>query len=130
YNLEKLTENKLAATIKQYLATRKLIVNREESAGPVTELLGAVTLACVIYYKATLVINGQGTTGDFMSYLTALAFLQKPIKTIQEAYVRFQNMLVSTSRVFDVLDDPNEVPQIANPKPFPKDFNKIQFSNV
>lgn len=73
YNLEKLTENKLAATIKKFLATRKLIVNREESAGPVTELLGAITLACVIYYKATLVISGEGTTGDFMSYLTALA---------------------------------------------------------
>lgn len=39
-------------------------------------------------------------------------------------------MLVSTSRVFEVLNDPNEVPQIANAKPFPKDFSKIQFSNV
>jgi len=130
YNLEKLTESKLAATIKKYLVTRKLIVNREESAGPVTELLGAITLACVIYYKATLVISGAGTTGDFMSYLTALAFLQKPIKTIQEAYVRFQNMLVSTSRVFEVLNDTSEVPQLENAKPFPKDFNKIQFNNV
>lgn len=130
YNLEKTTENKLLSTITKYLDMRRIIVNREEISGPVTELLGAITFAAVLYYKATLVIAGQGTTGDFMSYLAALAFIQRPIKNLQDAYVRFQNMLVATDRVFEVLDDPNEVPQIANPKPFPKNFDQIKFSNV
>lgn len=130
YNLETLTENKLLATIKKYLDVRKIIVNREEIAGPVTELLGAITFAAVLYYKAGLVIDGKGTTGDFMSYLTALAFIQKPIKNMQDAYVRFQNMLVASARVTEVLNDPNEVPQSANPQNFPKDFDKIQFKNV
>src|SRR5690606_23865330 len=124
------TENKLKATIGKYLDIRKIIVNREEISGPVTELLGAITLAGVLYYKATLVTQGQGTTGDFMSYLAALAFLQKPIKNLQDVYVRLQNMIVATSRVFEVLENKNEVPQVENPKPFPKDFNSIEFKDV
>jgi subfamily B ATP-binding cassette protein MsbA len=130
YNLEKLTEKKLLSTITKYLDIRKIIVNREEIAGPVTEFLGAVTFAGVLYYKATQVIDGHGTTGDFMSYLAALAFIQKPIKNLQDAFVRFQNMLVAAVRVDEVLKDPNEVPQSPNPVPFPKAFESIQFKNV
>ncbi len=130
YNLEKLTEKKLTSTINKYLDIRRIIVNREEISGPVTEMLGAITIAGVLYYKATMVIQGEGTTGDFMSYLTALAFIQKPIKNLQDAYVRVQNMVVATSRVFDVLKNPNEVPQAKSPKPFPKNFKDIEFKNV
>ena len=130
YNLEKLTEGKLFSTVKKYLDIRKIIVSREEISGPVTELLGAITLACVLYYKATLVIDGVGTTGDFMSYLAALAFIQKPIKNLQDVYVRLQNMIVATSRVYEVLENPNEVPQAANPKKFPHNFDEIEFKNV
>ncbi len=130
YNLEKFTEKKLLTTITKYLDLRKIILNREEIAGPVTELLGALTFAAVLYYKATQVIEGKGTTGDFMSYLAALAFIQKPIKNLQDAYVRFQNMIVAVGRVDEVLRDTNEVPQSANPKPFPKYFSQIQFKNI
>jgi subfamily B ATP-binding cassette protein MsbA len=130
YNLEKLTEKKLSTTLKKYLDIRKIIVDREEIAGPVTEFLGAITFAVVLYYKATQVIAGTGTTGEFMSYLAALAFLQKPLKNLQDAYVRFQNMLVATVRVHEVLTDPNEVPQSSHPQPFPKYFDSIEFKNV
>lgn len=130
YNLEKLTESKLTKTLSKYLDLRKTILNREEIAGPVTELLGAITFAAVLYYKAGLVISGEGTTGDFMSYLTALAFIQRPIKNLQDSYVRFQNMIVATGRIFEVLNDPNEVPQVQDPKSFPKDFDKIEFKDV
>jgi ATP-binding cassette subfamily B protein/subfamily B ATP-binding cassette protein MsbA len=130
YNLEKTAVKRIMENLKKYLGLRKLVLIREEIAGPSTEFLASITVACVFYYAATVVISGQSTVGAFMSYLTALAIMQAPLKKLQDAFIRLQGMVVSTERVFELLDAKEEVTEVENPKPFPQDWKTIEFKNV
>jgi ATP-binding cassette subfamily B protein/subfamily B ATP-binding cassette protein MsbA len=53
-----------------------------------------------------------------------------PIKKIQNAHVRLQQTVVVTERIFQLLESTMQVPQSANPLPFPKDWEQIRFKNV
>lgn len=130
YNLENVAASRLKRNLDKFLSLRKIIITREELAGPSTELLASITISGVFFYAATMVIKGETTIGSFMSYLTALAIMQAPLKKLQDAFVRLQGMIVSIHRVFDVLDAKEEVPQIANPKPFPQNWDYIEFRNI
>lgn len=130
FNLEKASALRLLKSISEYLDLRKLIIAREESAGPINEFIGAIAAACVLYYMATLIIGGSYTTGSFMSYMVALAVMQKPIKSLQDTVVRTQVMLVATSRVFEVFHNTSVVSEEENAILFPRNFHDIEFKNV
>jgi ATP-binding cassette subfamily B protein/subfamily B ATP-binding cassette protein MsbA len=130
FNLENAASLRLLKSIGEYIDLRKLIVGREEAASPITGFIGACTVACVLYYTATGIINGTYTLGSFMSFMTALAIMQRPIKALQDTVVRTQVMLAATHRVFEVFDNNSVVPVLANPKPFPQNFKIIEFKNI
>jgi ATP-binding cassette subfamily B protein/subfamily B ATP-binding cassette protein MsbA len=56
--------------------------------------------------------------------------LNQPIKKFQESYVRIQNVVAVGKRIFEILDDPNEVPASTLNKHFPKSWEKITYKNV
>lgn len=130
FNLQHEMRVRLKKVLDYFVSIRAKVISREESSGPITEFLGAVVIAGVIYYKAGHVINGTATSGDFMSYFAALALLQPPIKKLQDAVVRMQVTNVSIDRIFDLLDSSHTMKELANPQSFPTDFKSIEFKNV
>ncbi len=130
FNLQNEMKTRLDKVSDLYLKLRSKVISREEAAGPITEFIGSITFAGVLFYSGGQIIKGASSLGDFMSYAAALAILQMPIKKIQEAFVRLQGAVVCTRRIFDILENTSTVPQKENPKSFPMDWNEIQFKNV
>jgi ATP-binding cassette, subfamily B, bacterial MsbA len=130
FTLEVYTLDKLEKTFQEYYNLRKLSYSRIHLGGPVAEWIAMVVGVIVALSIASEIQNGQSTFGDFTSYLGALLMLNKPIKTMQDAVVRIQEVKIAASRFYEVLDTPIAVENSLKSLPFPRDFKKISFKDV
>lgn len=130
FNLEKEMGRKLSAQSDEYLAIRKTHYSRQEAAGPVTEVVATSVILGVLVYISFQIGQGQATPGTFIGFVTSLMMLNQPIKKFQDAFVRIQEVIVATDRLFEIIESEEEVPQPADAQSFPQDWKKITYKNV
>lgn len=130
FNLENKMSDRFETQAQTFLHSRKKIHQKVELSGPVTELIAASLVLVIFYYVAIEISAGKATLGDFLSYLTALLLLSPPIKKLQESYVRIQETVAASQRVYQILDEASEVPQATEPLSFPKNWKQIEYKNV
>ncbi len=76
---------------------------------PVMELLAGVCMVLLFGYAQSRIASGLLTTGEFISFLTALAMMYAPIKKLNKVNLSLNTALSAAERVFRMLDVPNEV---------------------
>lgn len=130
YNLEKSIDERLKSQAAEYLSARKKVHSRIEMASPVTEFLATCLILAVMVYATYEIAAGRSSAGTVLAYITSIMLLSAPIKKVQENFVRIQELNLSAKRVYSILEDDRVVPQIAQPKPFPTDWKKIEYRNV
>jgi ATP-binding cassette subfamily B protein/subfamily B ATP-binding cassette protein MsbA len=59
-----------------------------------------------------------------------MLMLNQPLKRFQEAFVRSQELIVTTQRVFTIIEAPHEVAESERNLPFPAQWKKIEYRNV
>ena len=128
FNLEQAMRKRLAKVGDTYLEARRKIITRQEFASPLTEFIGVLVFAGTCYYIVTQ--TSENSVGGFISYIAALGYLQQPIKKLQETYVRLQQTVASNERIFSVLEDARDVPEVARPVAFDPNWDKIVFDRV
>jgi len=80
---------------------------------PVIELLGAVTIAIVIYYGGGRVLAGSISLGALVAFISYMKMFFRPIRDIAEKYNIMQNAMASAERIFLILDSTERLPQPA-----------------
>ena len=97
---------------------------------PALHIIVSIGIGAVIGYGSYLIVNGTITSGNFVSFITALILLYTPVKSIGKNYNAMQVSFLAIERVVEILE---LEPTIAN-KPDAKDLteikNNIQFNNV
>lgn len=71
---------------------------------PVMEFLGALAIGLVIFMGGSEVVAGNLSAGAFFSFMTALFMLYTPIKRLVGMVSSFQEALIASDRVFEILD--------------------------
>ena len=71
---------------------------------PVMEFLGALAIGLVIFIGGSEVVAGHLSAGAFFSFMTALFMLYTPIKRLVGMVSSFQEALVASDRIFEILD--------------------------
>lgn len=130
FNLENLLQSKLKTETDEYLDIRKKVHSRIEIMGPVTELLATAVILGIFFYFSVEVAKGNTTAGAVLAYITSMLMINQPIKKLQESYVRIQETMVAADRVYQLLDNDETVKEPTNSKPFPKEWQTIQFKQV
>jgi subfamily B ATP-binding cassette protein MsbA len=130
FNLEKEMSNRFQAEGRDFLESRRKVHSRIEISSPVNEFIVTFVVLGIAVFLSYEKSMGKATIGDFVAYIAALLALSPPIKKLQESYVRIQETIVSARRIFQILDDPNEVPKSLVSNPFPKDWDAISYRNV
>ena len=109
-----------------------LVGVRQASAHPVSEFLGSVMIAIVLWFGGSLII-GDNTTIDapsFIAYMTILYSIIQPIKDLSKAAYSVPKGLASMERIDKILDAVNPLTEPAQPLEL-KDFEKeIRFRDV
>lgn len=71
---------------------------------PIIEFFGAATIVGLLTYAREQIKAGRMTTGDFMSFVTALLLLYEPVKRLAGIHNIFQQAAGASQRVFEYLD--------------------------
>ncbi|WP_298268169.1 lipid A export permease/ATP-binding protein MsbA [Geobacter sp.] len=91
-----------------YQAIRKGVKYTSLSS-PITELITSIGIAVVIWVGGSMVIRGSMTAAEFFSFLTAMALVYKPIRSLNNNYNSVQYSLGAAVRVFEVIDKRPEI---------------------
>jgi subfamily B ATP-binding cassette protein MsbA len=108
------------------------IARKNELASPVSEALGVMIVAGIIFFGASLVLGNRPelTPGEFMLFLGIFAQVIQPAKNFSNGITSVQKGMVSAGRIFAVMDT---TPAISNRPGAIKlqGFNsRIEFENV
>lgn len=130
FNLEGTMSDRLKKESTDYLDIRKKVHSRIEIMSPVVEFVATAVILGIFFFFSSEVAKGSISTGDVLAYIASLMAINQPIKKLQESFVRIQETVVASERVFEILDNPNVVLEDPAPLPFPTEWKKIRYKNV
>ncbi len=105
---------------------------RQASAHPVSEFLGSVMIAIVLWFGGTLILGSKSVIDApaFMSYMAILYSVIQPIKDFSKAAYGIPKGLASMDRINVILNAENNIKERENPVRI-KSFNdSIRFEGV
>lgn len=106
YNTERYEQKRLHQQTMDILHSYKCATRIQAIIHPFMEILGGFAIAGVVIYGGSQVISGSQTTGSFLTFITALFFLYRPMKNILHIHTRLQSCVVCSERIFKMLDMP------------------------
>ena len=113
------------------LFSRSMEANRQQSF--YVPLLGFVPLLAqggVLLYGGWLVIHGQLALGWFVSFALLLNMLMGPLRQIGIMVAQSQRATASGERIFEIVDEPEEIAEIPDARKLPAGPGEIRFEKV
>src|SRR5690606_32384768 len=92
---------------------------KNELASPVSEVLGVIVVACILYYGGRMVLAGDGDLDPsvFLVFLTIYANMIQPAKSFTNGLTSLQKGTMSARRIFAVTDLEPAIANKPNAKP-------------
>lgn len=90
----------------------------------------AVGTAAVLFIGVRHVQSGVLTLGELLMVIAYLSQLYGPLKTISKKAATLQSSLASAERVFEFLDEPDDVPQAPHAVPLVRARGDVEFRHV
>jgi subfamily B ATP-binding cassette protein MsbA len=110
YNAERNFKNRFNDSVNRLLNLSNKIGSKNNLATPLSELLGIITIATLLFYGGNLVLIDETLAGSaFIVYLTLAYNILTPAKAISKASYAVKNGLAAAERVFEVLEVENEI---------------------
>ncbi len=113
YNLYEYQNKRFDDTLRRVFKLGMKMVQRTGMLSPLMHLIVSFGIALVIWVGSYLIVSGQITAGNFVSFVAALILLYNPIKGIGNNFNNVQVAFLAMERVFELLD--------LNPKIMDKD---------
>lgn len=101
-------------------------------AHPISELLGTVVVAILLWYGGTLILQGEGTISapEFIYYLVIFYSIIPPSKDLSRAMYSVQKGMASLQRVDEILKAENPLKHQTNPVKIEEFTSRIEFNHV
>ena len=130
YNLAKNETNKFSTILKNIFNLRIKMVQKTQWLSPMMHVIVSVGIAAAIGYGSHLIMTNQITSGNFVSFITALILLYTPVKNIGNNLNAVQFSFFSIERIFEVLDSTPSIRDSENAQILSRSHSKIQFKDV
>lgn len=111
------------------------IARKNESAGPVSEVLGVMVMASIIFYGGSQVLSNTSSLdgAKFLTFLALFATIIQPAKSFSNGITSIQKGIASAQRIFTVVDTQPVIENLPNAlelKAFEKGiaFNNVEFA--
>lgn len=97
---------------------------------PSTRLINAIVYAGVGGFGALSVIAGRLSVGQLSCFLSYATQYTKPFNEISGVVTELQNALASAARVFELIDEKEQIPDRDGAKELEKAEGSVEFDNV
>ncbi len=131
YNAENQFKKRFNDSIDRLLKLSNSIGNKNNLASPMSEFMGIVTIATLLWYGGNLVLVDKTLEGSlFLVYMLLSYNILTPAKNISKASYAVKNGLAAAERVFEVLEIENTITN--HDEAVVKDTfdSKIEISNI
>ena len=102
----------------------------QSAATPMMEVLSGLSIALVIWYGGSQVLEERITAGAFFSFITAFLMAYKPVRAMSGLNGVLQEGIAAANRLFNILDTPPKIIDAAGSKPLSVTQGNINFDNV
>ena len=130
YNLEKQQEFKFKNILSNIFSLKIKMVQRTSWLSPMMHIIVSVGIGLTIGYGSHLILNGSITSGNFVSFITALIMLYTPIKNLGNNFNAVQMSFMAIERVFKVLDTKPKIRERENAVILNTIPQSLEFKNV
>lgn len=131
FNAEKKVSDRFHASGEDLRKMSSRIAWRQQLAHPMSEFLGTVTIAIVLWYGGNLILSNDAsiTASSFMFYLVMFYNIINPAKEFSKSAYAIQKGLASMERIDKILSAENNINDPQNPQKI--EFNnQIEYKNV
>ncbi|RFS26528.1 ABC transporter ATP-binding protein [Chitinophaga silvatica] len=98
---------------RTYSKITRSMAKRQQLASPVSETLGVLMVAGIVFYGGSLIINNEGSIdgSTFVVYIALFSQIMRPAKAISGAFTNIHSGIAAGERVLQLID---EKPKIVN----------------
>ncbi len=130
YNLQEKMYGRFNEILCKLFKLTMKMVQRTGWMTPLMHVVVSIGVGSVIGYGSYLIVNGTITSGNFVSFITALIMLYTPIKGIGKNFNNVQISFLAIERITDILEMKSDIVDKENPKELSEIKQGIRFNNV
>ncbi|MBX7125848.1 MAG: ABC transporter ATP-binding protein/permease, partial [Cyclobacteriaceae bacterium] len=132
FNARNFVVDKMEEESAYYRRVNKSMSYKNELASPVSETLGVIIMAGIIFFGGKLVLSEGATLKPetFLGFLALFAMIIQPAKNFSNGVTSIQRATASAKRIFDLIDMKPVVENKPDALPLPVFSQAIEFRNV
>ena len=97
---------------------------------PLVEVLASVAMALVIWYGGAQMLAGDVTFGILLAFIQYVRQFFMPIRDLSDKFNTLQSALAASERIFNVMDEPNQIEDPDKPATPAHRKGEIEFDKV
>lgn len=105
-------------------------VQLEATITPVVELLTAIGVAAILWVGGWEILHQRMDAGEFMSFVGYLALVLGPVGGLSRTWTQLQQAAAASQRIFELLDEPERVVELPQPRRLRQCQGRVTFENV
>ncbi len=116
--IERYMSKRFLEANNHYRRTLMRLLQRQQLAHPMSEFLGTITIAIVLWYGGVLILNGNASidASTFIYYLIIFYSLINPLKELNKSLYAIRKGMGSMKRIDAILLTENNISDPKNPK--------------
>lgn len=132
FNAEHKIKDRFYGENQRFYKISNRINRRQSLAHPMSELLGTMTIAIVLWFGGALIMSGDSSinAASFIYYMVIFYSIINPAKDLSKASYAIQRGLASMERVDKILSAENPIKDPKNPKTIKNKQGAICYRNV
>ena len=130
YNLDAQQKGKFEDILKSIFNLRIKMVQRTSWLSPMMHVIVSVGIGLAIGYGSHLILTKQITSGNFVSFITALIMLYTPVKSLGNNFNQVQLSFFAIERVFNVMDMEPSIKDKPDAVELSDSYSKIELKDV
>ena len=129
FNREDRSYDEFERVNKQHMLAYKDAIMAHALYYPAVEILSSIAIAATIWYGGFRVLVGESQVGILVAFMLYAQRFFRPIMDLSEKYVILQTAVVSSERIFKLLDTKPEIESPAHPVDV-QSLGRIEFDRV
>ncbi len=132
FNAENKVERRFHDGTQRFFDLSNKVARRYSLAHPMSEFLGTLTIAIVLWFGGTLIITQTSsiTASTFIYYMVIFYSIINPAKDLSKAMYSVQKGLAAMERVDKILNAENPITNPENPKRITSLKGEVVYDNV
>jgi subfamily B ATP-binding cassette protein MsbA len=132
FNARNFIINRLNEESDYYRKVNKSMAYKNEMAAPVSEMLGVMIVAVIIYFGGSLVLSDGSAfkPSEFMGFLALFTMIIQPAKSFSNGLTQLQKGVASAKRIFNLIDTESAIRDKENALTVDQFNHEIEFRNV